>query len=244
MRIVPDKPFLYKGGKRGVLLLHGFTGNTKDVRALGNYLNKHGYTCYAPLYAGHGTSPEELLTSRSAEWWQDVVDGYNYLKKLQIEEIAVVGLSLGALYALKLGSMLPVNGIVSMCAPIKKKSLETLSDHITRYAVNYKKMEKKSDQQIQNELTSIHKSSDTILLDVQHVIEDVNNRLPAIECPALIIQARQDHRANLESPDILYNKISSTKKSIKWYEQSSHIITRGPEKNQLHTDIHDFLEGT
>ncbi len=65
MRLVPDKPFLYQNGKRGVLLLHGFTGNTKDVKSLGTFLNEHGYTCYAPLYDGHGASPEELIKSRA-----------------------------------------------------------------------------------------------------------------------------------------------------------------------------------
>lgn len=207
MRFVPDHPFLYQGGKRGVLLLHGFTGNTKDVKTLGKYLNGLGYTCYAPLYDGHGTSPEELIESRSEKWWQDVVDGYNDLKKLGIEEIAVVGLSIGALYALKLSYTVPVMGGVSMCAPLKHKSLDSLRKHITTYTVNYKKMEMKSDQQINNELTYIHDRSDMILLDVQALIKDVNNGIQAIECPTLIIQARHDDDANLQSPDIIFSKI-------------------------------------
>lgn len=61
MKIVTPKPFTFKGGDKAVLLLHGFTGNTADVRMLGRYLNERGYTCHAPQYKGHGVPPEELV---------------------------------------------------------------------------------------------------------------------------------------------------------------------------------------
>ncbi|GAA3314081.1 hypothetical protein GCM10020331_005760 [Ectobacillus funiculus] len=32
MKIVSAKPFTYRGGNKAVLLLHGFTGNTRDVK--------------------------------------------------------------------------------------------------------------------------------------------------------------------------------------------------------------------
>ncbi len=40
MKIVAPKPFTFKGGKRAVLLLHGFTGTTADVRMLGRFFAK------------------------------------------------------------------------------------------------------------------------------------------------------------------------------------------------------------
>lgn len=42
MRIQLPKPFFFEEGKRAVLLLHGFTGNSSDVRQLGRYLQKKG----------------------------------------------------------------------------------------------------------------------------------------------------------------------------------------------------------
>ncbi|MGB3102940.1 MAG: carboxylesterase, partial [Psychrobacillus psychrotolerans] len=47
MKVVAPKAFTLEGGKRAVLLLHGFTGSTKDVKRLGQYLQKRGYTCHA-----------------------------------------------------------------------------------------------------------------------------------------------------------------------------------------------------
>lgn len=40
MKIVPPKPFTFEAGKRAVLLLHGFTGSSADVRMLGRFLEK------------------------------------------------------------------------------------------------------------------------------------------------------------------------------------------------------------
>ena len=37
MKIIPPKPFTIKAGMRAVLLLHGFAGNTNDVKRLGKY---------------------------------------------------------------------------------------------------------------------------------------------------------------------------------------------------------------
>ena len=72
MRITKPKPFFFEAGKRAVLLLHGFTGNSSDVRMLGRFLEKNGYTSLAPHYKGHGVPPEELIKTGPTDWWQDV----------------------------------------------------------------------------------------------------------------------------------------------------------------------------
>ena len=56
MQIKLPQPFFFEEGKRAVLLLHGFTGNSSDVRQLGRCLQKKGYTSYAPQYEGHRTT--------------------------------------------------------------------------------------------------------------------------------------------------------------------------------------------
>ena len=40
MKVVAPKSFTFEGGKRAVLLLHGFTGSTKEVKKLGEFLQK------------------------------------------------------------------------------------------------------------------------------------------------------------------------------------------------------------
>lgn len=40
MKIKEQQPFFFQAGKRAVLLLHGFTGSSSDVRMLGRFLEK------------------------------------------------------------------------------------------------------------------------------------------------------------------------------------------------------------
>ena len=82
---------------------------------------KKGYTSYAPQYEGHAAPPEEILKSSPYVWFKDVLDGYDYLVEQGYEDIAVAGLSLGGVFALKLSLNRPVKGIITMCAPAEVK---------------------------------------------------------------------------------------------------------------------------
>ena len=45
--------FYWESGKVGVLLVHGFTATTTEVRLLAQCLHAEGYTISAPLLPGH-----------------------------------------------------------------------------------------------------------------------------------------------------------------------------------------------
>lgn len=158
MRMKLPQPFTFEAGKRAVLLLHGFTGNSADVRMLGRFLEKKGYTSHAPHYKGHGVPPEQLVHTGPEDWWQDVMDGYNLLKDKGYEEIAVAGLSLGGVFSLKLGYTVPVKGIIPMCAPMYIKSEEVMYEGVLEYARDFKKFEGKKEDQIEAEMQEFRKT--------------------------------------------------------------------------------------
>lgn len=242
MKIKTPAPFTFEAGKRAVLLLHGFTGNTADVRMLGRFLEKQGYTSHAPQYKGHGVPPEELVHTGPQDWWKDVTDGYQHLKDLGYEEIAVAGLSLGGVFSLKLGYTVPVKGIVPMCAPMYIKSEETMYEGILKYAREYKQLEGKNKEQIADEMEEFKKTPMKTLKALQGLIADVRENVDMIYTPLFVVQARHDEMINTDSANIIYEEAESGQKDIKWYEQSSHVITLDKEKDQLHEDILQFLE--
>nr|MBO2504539.1 esterase [Bacilli bacterium] len=108
MKIISPKPFTIEAGKRAVLLLHGFTGNTNDVKRLGRYLAERNYTVHAPLYKGHGGDPLALIQTDPIEWWNSAVEGYDELRRRGYTEIAVAGVSLGGIFSLRLGEERPI----------------------------------------------------------------------------------------------------------------------------------------
>lgn len=242
MKLASPKPFTFEGGDRAVLLLHGFTGNSADVRMLGRFLEKKGYTCHAPIYKGHGVPPEELVHTGPIDWWQDVTEAYQLLKDKGFEKIAVVGLSLGGVFSLKLGYTVPVLGVVPMCAPMYIKSEETMYQGILAYAREYKKREQKSPEQIEQEMLEFQKTPMNTLKALQQLIADVRNNVDMIYAPTFVVQARHDEMINTDSANIIYNGVESTLKDIKWYEDSTHVITLDKQRDELHEDVYNFLE--
>jgi len=72
--------FLLEGNNTGVLLFHGFTATTTEVRLIGECLNKAGFTVSAPLLPGHGTHPQDLNRVSWRDW---IACGEKYLFELK-----------------------------------------------------------------------------------------------------------------------------------------------------------------
>lgn len=240
MQIKLPEPFFFEEGNRAVLLLHGFTGNSSDVRQLGRFLQKKGYTSYAPQYEGHAAPPEEILKSSPFVWFKDALDGYDFLVDKGYDEIVVAGLSLGGCYALKLSLNRDVKGIVTMCSPMYIKTEGAMFKGVLEYARNFKKYEGKDEVTIQKEMDNF-KPTDT-LKELQGQIQDVREHIDEVMDPLLVIQAEQDQMINTDSANIIYNESESDDKDIKWYANSGHVITIDKEKELVFEDVYNFLE--
>ena len=242
MKKVLNTPFFFEAGPRAVLLLHGFTGSSADVRILGRFLEKRGYTSLAPHYKGHGVAPEELIQSNPDEWWQDVVAAYEQLQQKGYKEIAVAGLSLGGVFSLKLGLNHPVKGIITMCAPMSMRTLDIMFEGVLEYAEQFKKYIGKNNEEIEAELVAIREAGMPGLRDLQELIMDIRAEVDMIYAPLFVVQATQDKVIDPKSAHYIYEEAQSNQKQMKWYDESGHVITLDKERDQLHEDIYQFLE--
>ncbi|KRG09112.1 alpha/beta hydrolase [Staphylococcus sp. NAM3COL9] len=240
MQIKLPEPFFFEEGNRAVLLLHGFTGNSSDVRQLGRFLQKKGYTSYAPHYEGHAAPPEEILKSSPFVWFKEALDGYDFLVDKGYDEIVVAGLSLGGCYALKLSLNRDVKGIITMCSPMYIKTEGSMFDGVLEYARNFKKYEGKDETTINKEM-DVFQPTET-LKELQGQIQDVRDHVDEVMDPLLVIQAEQDQMINTDSANIIYNESESDEKHIKWYANSGHVITIDKEKELVFEDVYQFLE--
>lgn len=242
MKIKKPAPFTFESGPRAVLLLHGFTGHSADVRMLGRYLEKKGYTTHAPIYRGHGVSPEELIETNPDQWWEDVLEAYDYLIEIGYNEIAVAGLSMGGVLGLKLANYKKIKAVIPMCAPMFFDNKTELTKGFRFFAKQYKQFEKKEEHVIETEVTKLMQQSTKMFKQIGTFIGEVNGLVDMIYSPTMVIQARNDQMINPASANFIYENISADDKKIKWYEHSGHLITMDKEKDLLHEDIYTFLQ--
>ncbi|BBB91774.1 MAG TPA: alpha/beta fold hydrolase [Methylomusa anaerophila] len=235
------EPFLLPGGRRGVLVVHGFTGSPSEMRLIGEYLHQQGFTVLGPRLCGHGTTPEEMSRTAWQHWYSAVEDGYHYLAGM-CDEVLAVGLSMGGLMVLKLSSEYEVGKTAILSAPIyiAERRLRLLPvyrmfrDYVSRkrkriagiddvYSVTYDRTPLRS-------LTS--------LLDF---IKQVDRLLPAITTPSLIVQSLTEHTVRPESAQHIFDRLGSKDKKLVWLKKSGHVITLDVEKEQVFNEVVQFF---
>lgn len=235
------EPFFLPGGASGVLLIHGFTGSPAEMRLLGDFLHKEGYTVLAPRLAGHGTIVEDMANTKWPHWYSSVEDAYHILRAI-CNNITVIGLSMGGLLTFKLAAEYQVDRIVSLSTSIfiADKRLDMLPvyrmfrDFVPKKRKIYADIEPK--YSVGYAATPL--SSLSSLLDL---IEHVDSLLPIIQTPLLIVQGRQDHTVQPRSAEYIYDRVASNEKTLMWLEKSGHIVTIDIEREQIFRKISEFL---
>jgi len=234
-------PFFYLGNKTGILLIHGFTGSPAELRPLGIFLRNLGYTVYAPLLAGHGTTPEDLKETTWQDWWESVLGGYERLESQEMEQIFVVGHSMGGLLSLYLATQRSVAGVVSLCAPIWLKDWRATFVPVLRYLIPYHQRSKK-EAHIESQLVPYERTPLVSIEELKKLMKTVKALIPQVEVPTLVVQAKHDETISAKSANYIYEHLASKEKALSWYEHSSHMITVDKERERLFEEIEAFIQ--
>lgn len=99
--MIKQADFLLRGGRAGVLLIHGLTGTPAEMRFVGKGLNRAGFTVYGMQLAGHCGSEADLLRTGWRDWTRSVREGAESLRR-DVDHLFVAGLSMGSVLALNL----------------------------------------------------------------------------------------------------------------------------------------------
>lgn len=235
------EPFLFPGGTEGILLIHGFTGSPAEVRLLGEFLHKEGYTVLAPRLCGHGTTVEEMSNTKWPQWYSSVEDAYHILKGI-CSKVTVIGLSMGGLLGFKIAIDYQVEKVVSLSAPIfiTDKRLDMLPVYQMFREFTPKKRKKYAD--IDPKYTvGYHATPLKGISSLVELIEQVKQLLPTITDKLLIIQGRRDHTVQPQSAQYIYDHVASLEKKIVWLEKSGHVVTLDVDREEVCKQIAEFL---
>jgi carboxylesterase len=225
------EPFLWEAGPVGVLLSHGYTATTAEVRLLGQILHEHGYTVAAPLLRGHYTHPEDLNRVRWQDWLEDVEASYRSLSGC--EHVFVGGESTGALLALLLASRhAEIRGVLAYAPALRLKLrwMDFIRLYLAAPFVPY--IEKKNmDADTPWQGYPVRPLKGVLqLLRLQRV---VRSRLPEVRQPVLIMQGRLDDTVHPNVPQEIAAGVRSETVEIHWMEKSGHVLILEQELGQV-----------
>lgn len=243
--VIPTaEPFFLPGGTVGCLLVHGFTGTPKEMRWLGESLNQKGNTVLGIRLAGHATTPEDLLRSRWWDWLASLEDGLNLLRGCTESQV-VLGLSLGGVLSLIAASRYSLKGVVAMSTPSSLPEDPRLH-YLGVLSLFKPKLEKGEDDFHNPDAKQVHVSlPHTPTRSIQELaaaIDEMHRALPEIKVPALLIQSRLDRVIAPDSLENIYNHIGSQDKTRLWVENSGHVITEEPDREQVFAAASNFIQ--
>jgi carboxylesterase len=235
--------FLIQGGPDGVLLVHGLTATTAEVRPLAEDLHAAGYTVSAPLLPGHGTQPEEVGRYSWRDWLGTVESAFVELKA-RCRRVAVGGESTGAALTLHLAATHPEVAAVLSYAPALKLTI-TRSQVLTAHALAPFDVMITPKPGPPAESDALWKGYDVRpvrgIRELLRLQAAVRPMLPRIHQPILIVQGRLDRTVDPSAPEEIYDRVSSTRKQLVWLDRSTHCVALDCERQELFEFTRQFL---
>jgi len=241
-----SKPYVLEGDNRvGVVLSHGYKSSPREVYELAQYLNKAGYTIYAPRLKGHGTNPINLKYTQWQDWHTSYNKAYAYLRN-KCDKVVVAGFSTGGLLSILNAANNRVDGLICINAALKLNDIKVklvpavnfwnelvgkISDKITKEYID-DTPEYPDTNYSRNYLKGVY--------ELGKLMEISDDRLADISVPSLIIQAKNDPVVNPKSGSIIYDKIKSADKKLIEPDLDNHVIIRN--NDMVYKDIKEFLD--
>lgn len=264
--MMKDHSFFIAGNRTGILLIHGLTGTPNEMRSIAKPCQQMGYSILAVQLAGHCGTMEDLVSTQWEDWYLSVCTAADQLKQ-HTDEIFVIGLSMGALLALKYASEHIVSGVVcysptfkfdgwsvpqwsKILAPIVLPLVSRLNifkdrafDEAEPYGIK--------NVQLRTRIVEAMKSHDSSkaglpgnpwhsLYQMQRLSRNVRKSLNKISAPTLCIHAFNDDIADKKNSQLIYDKVAGQKHLV-WLYESYHMITIDNDRKQVIEESINFI---
>lgn len=217
--LLDGSSFEWKGNSTGILLFHGFTATTVEVRLMAQFLLDMGFTVQGPLLPGHGHTPEEMNQVSWNDWVKCAENAYTNLFT-ECDKIFVLGESMGGLVALSLCIAHPeIAGAMLFAPALKVPGLgqSELFWPFKKY-IWKKNIDESMDWQGFN-VIPLHAAAQMVKFQ-----RYIRHKLLSITNPTLIFQGKLDKTIDVMSSVDVLETIHSSEKELIWLEESTHCI--------------------
>lgn len=220
-----------------ILLLHGFTATTVEVRTIAECLNGLGYTVSGPLLPGHGVSPDEL-NKASYQTWIAAAEGAYQELRANYKNVFVLGESMGGLLALWLGASHPeISGLLIFAPALK---IPGLWQSIFTWPFKNHIFKKNID------LNSPWQGFNVIPLRAAYELYElqrkIKSKLHVVRQPMIVFQGKLDSTIDPISAIEVMEKVNSIDKELIWLSDSSHCILLDKQMETVKQIVQVFIK--
>jgi carboxylesterase len=264
--------FLEGTNGAAVILIHGLTGTPNEMKYVANYLNKSGYTVVCPRLANHGESMQVLKRTSWQELYGSIREVLITGELSEFKgPVFVSGLSMGALFALLLADEFRgrVKGVSCLAPTLFYDGWNTPLSNLffplaytpVRYIAYFKESPPYGikNEIIQQRIHRYYKSASledlegadqygypyfpvTLLHQLQLLVKHITKKLPGMDFPVQLIQAKDDDVASAKNSKFIYDRISSKIKEIVLLYNSYHVITADQERETVAERVTGFFD--
>jgi len=236
------EPASLPGGPDGVLVLHGFTGNPQSMRPLAEALAAAGYAVDMPLLPGHGTSVEDMIPTRWADWSAAAEAAYQSLTG-RCRRVAVAGLSMGGTLATwlverhpEIVALIAINAAVEAMDPSMLEMIDGLLAEGTEVMPAIGSDIANPDaKEMAYEGTPV-----APLRSLFDAVTEVQAGLGSVACPVLIFNSPQDHVVPPSASDLLARSVSGPVERVT-LDRSYHVATLDYDAEEIERRSVEFL---
>jgi carboxylesterase len=232
----------------GCLILHGFTSSLDTVRALVPMVERLGLPYRMPILRGHGTRPEDLRGVTYRDWFADAAAALHDLRE-EADQVAVCGLSMGGLVALNIAAAYPhdVACVATIAAALRLSNrlirITPLAARVLRNrmwqgnpASGY------ADPALVAQNTNYRMFPLDAVVSLYRYGAVVEQILPRVQAPLLVIHSRRDLVIKPVSAEIIYRRAGSHDKQLRWFERSGHEMLQDLEADAVVAAIENFIQ--
>ncbi|MDN5893629.1 MAG: alpha/beta fold hydrolase [Nocardioides sp.] len=226
----------------GVLLSHGFTGSPASMRPWGEFLGQLGYAVEIPLLPGHGTSWQDMNTTRWEDWYAEVGRALDKLLA-ENDKVVIGGLSMGGALVLRLAADRPedVAGVMLVNAAVASTNKQLLAVPLLKRVVSSVPaiggdIKKPGATEHAYDRTPLH-----ALASMTHAWKALRKDLPKVTAPVRIFRSAEDHVVDPSSARLIKASVSSREVSETILENSYHVATIDNDAETIFEESREFI---